>query len=110
MSPVERRQALLETLCRRRFDTYANLAFEFGVSTQTIQRDVVILMCSYPIETIRGRYGGGVRVMDNFLLDCISANRNTLNVEQVELLVRVRNLLSGNDIDTLNSILTQFAP
>lgn len=110
MSPVERRQALLETLCRRRFDTYANLAFEFGVSTKTIQRDVEILMCSYPIETIRGRYGGGVRAMDNFPLDCILANRNTLNAEQVELLVRVRELLSGKDIDTLNSILAQFAP
>lgn len=30
MSPSERRQALLEVLCRRRHDTYDNLAFEFA--------------------------------------------------------------------------------
>ena len=59
-SPSERRQELLEVLCRRRHDTYDNLAFEFNVSRRTIRRDIAILMCSYPIETSRG-YGGGVR-------------------------------------------------
>ncbi len=110
MNPVERRQALLDTIRRRRFDTYANLAFEFDVSTKTIQRDIQILMCSYPIETVRGRYGGGVRVMDSFPLDCLAVKRNTLNAEQIELLERVRDSLSGRDIDTLNSILAKFAP
>lgn len=109
MSSVERQQALLEVLRRRRFDTYANLAFEFGVSTRTIQRDIQILMCSYPIETVRGRYGGGVRAMTDLSLEGSSSKR-TLNAEQTELLVRIRKSLSGSDIDTLDSILSQFAP
>lgn len=99
MSPVERRQALLEVLCRRRSDTYANLAFEFGVSKKTIQRDVEILICSYPIETVLGDYP----------YDCHTSKR-ALNCEQTELLVRIRKMLSGKDIDTLDSIITGFAP
>ena len=66
MSAGERRQRILELLCLRRQDTYGNLASEFGVSRETIRHDIVLLMCSYPIETIRGRYGGGVRVKADF--------------------------------------------
>lgn len=109
MSAVERRQALLEVLCRRRFDTYANLTFEFGVSTRTIQRDIQILICSYPIETVRGRYGGGVKYVRN-----CSHNRpiteHTLNTEQVSLLEELKAQVSGKKLDILNSILAQFAP
>ena len=61
MNPWERRQKILEVLCLRRHDTYRNLAHEFNVSTGTIRRDIVVLTCSYPIETVRGNYGG-VRV------------------------------------------------
>ena len=94
-SPSERRQELLEVLCRRRHDTYDNLAFEFNVSR---------LMCSYPIETSRG-YGGGVRVADGYYL-----HRRTLNKKQVALLIRLRVQLDGDDLNTLNSILRLFAP
>lgn len=104
-SPSERRQELLEVLCRRRHDTYDdNLAFEFKGSRRTIRCDVAILMCSYPIETSRG-YGGGVRVADGYYL-----YRRTLNKKQIALLIRLRVQLDGDDLDTLNSILRVFAP
>lgn len=103
-SPSERRQELLEVLCRRRHDTYDNLAFEFRVSRRTIRRDIAILMCSYPIETSRG-YGGGVKVADGYYL-----HRRTLNKKQTALLIRLRVQLDGDDLDTLNSILHLFAP
>lgn len=51
MKALERRQALLELLCERRYEKMANLAFEFGVSRQTIQNDVLELSLSYPIYT-----------------------------------------------------------
>ena len=105
MSPNERREALLETLCRRRHDTYDNLAHEFGVSKRTIQNDIQILIGSYPIETVSGRYGGGVKVADWYHL-----HRKTLNPSQADLLKRLGAQLQGPDLDTLNSILTQFAP
>lgn len=105
MSPSERWQELIEVLCRRRHDTYYNLAFEFNVSTRTICRDIAVLMCSYPLETVRGRYGGGVRVADGYYL-----YRKNLTTKQTVLLRRLRDQLAGDDLDTLNSILVQFAP
>ena len=57
MRPNERRAAILDALCIRRQDTIANLAEEFGVNEKTIRRDIEELSCSYPIETVRGRYG-----------------------------------------------------
>ena len=104
MSPSERRQELLEVLCHRRHDTYDNLAFEFHVSRRTICRDVAILMCSYPIEAVRGRYGG-VRVSDWFY-----PSSTSLGPKQFALLIKLRNQLSGDDLIVLNSILVQFAP
>ena len=103
-SPSERRQELLELLCRRRFDTYDNLAFELKVSRRTIRRDIAILMSSYPIETARG-YGGGVKVADGYYL-----YRRTLNKKQIALLPRLRAQLDGDDLDTLDSILHRFTP
>ena len=62
----------------------ANLAAEFGVSVRTIKNDIDILSLSYPIETIRGRYGGGVRVADGYYL-----HKKYLKPEQQELLERL---------------------
>ena len=55
MGPNERRQEIMETLCHRRQETMANLAFVFGVSVRTISNDIDCLSLSYPQETIRGR-------------------------------------------------------
>ena len=104
MSPNERRQELLETLCRRRKDTYDNLAHEFGVSKRTIRYDVEILSCSYPIETVSGN-GGGVKIADWYHL-----NRKALNPAQVALLKKLGAQLQGEDLATLNSIISDFAP
>lgn len=106
MSPADRRrQELLELLCQRRHDTCGNLANEFGVSRETIRQDVAELMCSYPIETTRGRYGGGVRIADGYYL-----RRRSLTLKQAVLLRKLSGQLEGDDLDTLNSILVQFAP
>ena len=104
MSPSERRQELLETLCRRRRDTIGNLAQEFGVSKRTIRYDIEILSCSYPIKTISGN-GGGVKIEDWYHL-----NRKTLNPTQLELLTRLGEGLQGTDLMTLKTIIADFAP
>lgn len=103
MTPTERRQRLLEVLCIRRQDTCDNLAHEFHVANSTIRRDLEILTCSYPIETVRGRYGGGVKVAEGYYL-----YRKTLTSKQATLLQRLRDQLDGDDLITLNSILLQF--
>lgn len=110
MTPTERRQKLLEVLCFRRHDTCDNLAHEFCVSNATIRRDVAVLMCSYPIETVCGRYGGGVKVAEGYYLNHKLSERKGLSSKQTALLRKLRNQLAGDDLNTLNSILVQFAP
>jgi len=105
MSLSERRQSLLEVLCLRRHDTYDNLAHEFNVSKMTIRRDITALICSYPIETVHGRYGGGVKIRDDYY-----PYRNTLSAKQIKLLIRLSAQLDGDDLATISSIIFQLAP
>ncbi len=105
MSMSERRKRLLAVLCLRRHDTYDNLAREFHVCKRTIRYDIAALMCSYPIETVCGRYGGGVKVSDNYY-----PYRRTLNKKQMNLLVRLSAQLDGEDLATISSIIFQLAP
>jgi len=104
MGSNERRMEIMEVLCHRRQDTMKNLANEFGVSIRTIRNDIDYLSLSYPLETIRGRYGGGVKVMDGFYM----SNRY-LKPQQKELLERLSASLTGNDLAVVNSIFKDFA-
>lgn len=105
MRPNERRELLLESLLQRREDTIDNLASEFGVNERTIRRDIELLTSSYPLETIRGRYGGGVRVADWYRQD-----RRKLTPEQTALLDKLASTLQGEERTVMDSILAQFAP
>ena len=103
MNPWERRQKILEVLCLRRHDTYRNLAHEFNVSTGTIRRDIVVLTCSYPIETVQGGHGG-VRVAEWFHMD-----RRALNSAEITFLRRLGESLDGPDLEMLNRIIAIFS-
>lgn len=105
MRPNERRELLLESLLQRREDTIDNLASEFGVNERTIRRDIELLTSSYPLETIRGRYGGGVRVADWY-----RQGRRHLTSEQAALLGKLASTLQGEERAVMDSILAQFAP
>jgi len=102
---VERRQAIFELLCKRRHEKIENLMFAFSVSRRTIIRDIEVLTLTYPIETIRGRYGGGVKVADWY-----HPNRLSLCSEQMQLLKKLAPALEGDDLSIMNSILSQFSP
>jgi len=65
------------------------LAGEFDVSINTIQRDITYLARYYPLETAYGRYGGGVYFEQNWQpyriyigsgRGCCSAAGNTPNL------------------------------
>lgn len=103
MTPSERREAILKVLCQRRQDTIENLAFEFGVSVRTIKYDIEELTLAHPIETVRGRYGGGVKVADGYYV-----GRNYLKPDQQELLKRLSETLTGDDLATMQSIFRDF--
>ena len=52
----------------------------------------------------RGKYGGGIKVLDGYRLD-----RKYLNPAQQHLLKRLAKTLSGQDRDIMESILRDFA-
>ena len=74
------------------------------VSERTIRRDILCLSCLYPIETIRGRYGGGIRMANWY-----HHNRKSLSSKQTELLKRLLKNLEGEDVVIMNSIILEFA-
>ena len=103
LNPWERRQKILEVLCLRRHDTSIGLAQEFNVSRETIRRDITILTCSYPVETVKGNHGG-IRVAEWFHLD-----RRMLNAEEIALLRRLGESLDGHDREIINRIVAAFS-
>ena len=102
MAADERRRRILEALSARRYETCDNLAFEFGVSVRTIYNDLLHLSREYPIYTSQG-HKGGVRMMDGFYV-----NRMSLTDKQAELLTRLSAGLTGEDKQTMKSILKAF--
>lgn len=104
MSATERRLRLLEVLCFRRQDTCESLARELDVTIRTIYKDLEVLMCSYPIETVRGRYGG-VKIADGFYF-----GNHVLSPQQFDLLLKLKGQLQGEELAVMESILVQFAP
>ena len=105
MDAYERRQRIIEHLCRVRHNTYATLAQSFGVSKRTIQNDIMFLTERFPIETVCGRYGGGVRIMDGYHLD-----PKRLTADETNLLKRLAATLYGDDLVLMNGIIARFAP
>ena len=104
MGAEERRKAIWRALCRRRQDTIANLAVEFNVSPRTVYYDIRILSCIYPIESIRGRYYGGIKVADWY-----KPNPKALTPAQTELLERLLVTLDGKDAIVMWSIIDRYS-
>lgn len=100
-----RHQQIINLLCQRRNDTVQNLATELGVCERTIRRDIEELTLTYPLETVRGRYGGGVRIADWYFQD-----RPKLSPKQTALLKRLAVGLHGEDLDEMNQILPVSLP
>ena len=100
----DRQQQLISLLCQRRSDSIQNLAMELGVCERTIRRDIEELTLTYPIETVRRRYGGGVRMAEWYF-----QVRPKLTPKQTALLKRLAIGLHGEDLDEMNRILTHFA-
>lgn len=104
LTPTERRLKIIQILYQRGQETMENLAQEFYVTSRTIRNDINHLSLSYPLETVRGRYGGGVKIMQD-----VESQRRYLKPEQLELLLRVKGCLTGGDLTIMNSIISDFA-
>lgn len=101
---TERRQLMIEYLCEVRFTTRPQLMQRFNISKNTVDRDLQLLMCSYPIETTQGT-GGGVRIADGY-----SLGLKYMNSAQIELLQRISQTLTGEDLEIMKGILKKYTP
>ncbi len=93
MGPAERRLKILRELCLRRYETLENLAFEFGVSERTIRRDIDYLSLDNPIYTQKGKYGGGVYVLDDYTME-----RMYMHDFEIKVLKKLYTVAKGNDL------------
>ncbi len=111
MGTAERRNEIMKKLCRRRYDTIANLASEFGVSERTIRRDIDVMSATEPIYTQTGRCGGGIYVIDGY-----SLNRMYMSEEEIAVLHklqaiaerRIRCVLSDCELEILKRIIIEY--
>lgn len=83
---------MIYILMQKKCMTAAGLARHFEVSTRTIYRDIDELSAAgIPVYTTKGR-GGGVRLMDNFILDKSLLSEE----EQDEILFALQSLRATN--------------
>ena len=110
MGTAERRNEIMKKLCRRRYDTIANLSSEFGVSRRTIQRDIDVLSNTEPIYTQTGKYGGV------FVVDGYSLNRMYMSLGEINVLRKLEEmavnkeecLLNDFEIEILHNIIESY--
>ena len=100
----EHRRRLIEILCERPNDIVGNLAFEFNVSSHTIQHDIRALELECPIYT-KGGSDGAV-----FILDSSRLRQRWLIVRQRELLLTVCDALEDEQAMLMKSIIGGLAP
>ena len=101
-STIERRQRIIEILNMRRSEKIENLAFEFDVTRRTIENDIQVLSCSYPIDTKTGPTGC-VDVQDGFDL-----YERYLTAKQFEVLEELKGVATGEQAKVLETILRSF--
>lgn len=81
------------------------LAEAHGVTTRTIRFDVEHLSLTHPIETVRGRYSGCVKLSDWY-----EPTTSPLNTLQMDFLTNLLKRLEGMDADMLCSIISSLTP
>lgn len=111
MGTAERRYEIMKLLCRRRHETINNMAFEFGVSSRTIQRDIDALSRTEPLFTRGGRYGGGVYVIEGYSMTRMYMTKAELDVLKKLYIAADENatLLTTDEKNLLERLISQYS-
>lgn len=105
MGANERRIAIWHTLCSCRQVNVNNLAVTYHVCPRTIRYDLEHLSLSHPIVTVRGRYGGCVKLPDWY-----KPGTSPITTVQMDFLVRIFQSMRGTDALIMSSIIHALAP
>jgi len=105
MGTAERRLKILQYLCKFRKATMAQLAELFGVSTRTIQRDILEIETTFrvPLDVRCGKYDGGIYVIGDYSFD-----RAYMHDEELTLLSKVQTLVKDQLSEKENSMLSHI--
>ncbi len=103
MTTYERRQELIEVLVLRGKDKIDNLAFEFGVSSKTIARDIDFLSLYYPLYSVKGGYYGGIYIDSRYRV-----KRKFLNAAEIQLFQELACELCGEKLRIMQNFLKTF--
>ncbi|MBE6693924.1 MAG: DeoR family transcriptional regulator [Ruminococcaceae bacterium] len=105
MGTAERRLEILKYLCKVRKATMPQLAGLFGVSTRTIQRDILELQAAFhvPLQIRCGKYDGGIYVIGNYSFD-----RAYMHDDELILLSKIQELVKDQLTDKENALLSQI--
>ena len=111
MGTAERRYEIMKLLCRRTHETINNMAFEFGVSSRTIQRDIDALSRTEPLFTQGGRYGGGVYVIEGYSMTRMYMTKAELDVLKKLYIAADENatLLTTDEKNLLERLISQYS-
>ena len=96
----ERRVSIWNTLCiyhRMKIDRLVEI---YKVSRRTIRYDIECLSLTYPIETVRGRYGGCVKIPDG-----LNPRPRVITLEQMAFLISLLPRLEGKEKQILLGII-----
>ena len=111
MGTAERRYEIMKLLCRRRHETINNMAFEFGVSSRTIQRDIDALSRTEPLFTRGGRCGGGVYVIEGYSMTRMYMTKAEVDVLKKLYIAADENatLLTTDEKNLLERLISQYS-
>ena len=102
MTMNARRAEIMRILVARRAATMPVLARTFGVTTRTIQNDILALTVDYPLETKQGN-GGCVKVADWY-----HPHRNILSNEQQDVLSDLLGVCDAHQANVLRQMLNEY--
>ena len=103
MSIRARQAEIIRVLRGRRTETVPNLAREFGVSKNTIYRDIEQLSVDYPSLTTQRGNGGGVT-----LSDWKHPHRNIFSREQQQVLTELLAIANKHQAEVLEGLIAAY--
>lgn len=100
MTPDERQMEIWFLLCIRREIKIHALAEKYGVCWRTIYRDIERLSLIYPIQCVRGRHNGGIKLPDWY-----KTRAGHLSPEHISFLEHLYQTLPSSEAGILKEII-----
>ena len=103
LTTYERRESIRLLLVRRKYAKVKDLVNEYGVTKQTILKDIVFLSSRIPITTKTGKCGG------IFLKEEFESPREYLSVDEENLLLYISKSLNKKEQVMIHNIINKFS-